>query len=60
MSEDKVVLSFQKISHPGMLVVNDVTALGYILNISYHNWSTASDSSRLRTLARSSRNFLQF
>ena len=38
MAEDKVVLSFQKISHPGMLVVNDVTALGYILNISYHNW----------------------
>ena len=37
MEEDKVVLSFQKISHPGMLLVNDVTALGYILNISYHN-----------------------
>ena len=55
MAEYKVVLSFQKISHPEMLIVNGVTALGYILN-----WSTASDSSRLSTLARSSRNLLQF
>ena len=47
MAEYKVVFSFQKISHPEMLIVNGVTALGYILN-----WSTASDSSRLSTLAR--------
>ena len=55
MAEYEVGLSFQKISHPEMLIVNGVTALGYILN-----WSTASDSSRLTTLARSSRNLLQF
>ena len=55
MAEYEVVLSFQKISHPEMLIVNGVTALEYILN-----WSTASDSSRLSTLARSSRNLLQF
>ena len=30
MAEYKVVLSFQKISHPEMLIVNGVTALGYI------------------------------
>ena len=32
MAEYKVVLSFQKISHPEMLMVNGVTALGYKLN----------------------------
>ena len=55
MAEYKVVLSFQRISHPEMLIVNGVIALGYILD-----WSTASDSSRLSTLARGSRNLLQF
>ena len=55
MAEYKVVLSFQRISHPERLIVNGVIALGYILN-----WSTTSDSSRLSTLARGSRNLLQF
>ena len=55
MAEYKVVLSFQKISHPEMLIVNGVTALGNILN-----WSTASDSSRLARLLEAHETFCNF
>lgn len=61
MAEDKVVLSFLKISNPETLVGNDVTASGYILNISTTIGLQLQIHRVLaRTLARSSRNLLQF
>lgn len=61
MAEDKVVLSFLKISNPETLVGNDVTASGYILNIStIIGLQLQIHRVLARTLARSSRNLLQF